>query len=396
MVGFVWRALGPLLMLFFAAGAVADGVPAPLVGVALNQRVIDLTGTLGSADKNRLTGQLAALEQRKGAQIAVMMLSGTGETDIETFANQLFRAWKLGRKSVDDGVLLLVAKDDRRVRIEVGYGLEGTVTDLLAHRIIEERITPEFRRGDYLGGIEQGVNALIALVDGDSLAEPVEPAMPGEAWAALAAFVLGSVGGVLIAAGRLRWRQALVGSVLATALLVAATAGGEWLASLLVVPLCLLVGGATFGALWQVRPLFYGVVALLGYIGGVVLADQYVTEMSFINWLAWPAAAALAIAALLLLVVLMLDAWRENRLMFALRLAVVVAAYVFIGYSLHGADGWLMALPICLFGAILMFLKGVSGGGSGGGSSGRSGSGSGGGFSGGGGSSGGGGASGSW
>ncbi|MFP3449098.1 TPM domain-containing protein, partial [Pseudomonas sp. SIMBA_067] len=85
-----------------------------------------------------LKQQLAALEQRKGAQMAVLLVPTTGGSSIEDYANQLFRAWRLGRKDVNDGILLVVAKDDRKVRIEVGYGLEGTVTDLLAHRIIEE------------------------------------------------------------------------------------------------------------------------------------------------------------------------------------------------------------------------------------------------------------------
>jgi uncharacterized protein len=126
------------------ATAQADTSP---IGVALDQRVIDLTDTLDADTATRLKNQLADLEQRKGSQVAVLMVPTTGGASIEDYANQLFRAWKLGRKDVNDGILLVVAKDDRKVRIEVGYGLEGTVTDLLAHRIIEEHITPAFRPG---------------------------------------------------------------------------------------------------------------------------------------------------------------------------------------------------------------------------------------------------------
>ncbi|NWE37661.1 TPM domain-containing protein, partial [Pseudomonas gingeri] len=162
-----------------------DTAPPGLVTVPLNQRVIDLTNTLDPASQSRMTTQLASLEQRKGAQVAVMLLPSTGEASIEDFANQLFRAWRLGRKDVNDGILLLVAKGDRKVRIEVGYGLEGVVTDLLAHRIIEEHITPAFRQGDYAGGIQQAVDDLTVLVDGGSLPEVATAGFPPEAYAVL-------------------------------------------------------------------------------------------------------------------------------------------------------------------------------------------------------------------
>lgn len=123
--------------------ALADTSP---IKVTLDQRVIDLTNTLDTGTTDRLKSQLAALEQRKGAQVAVLLVPTTGGASIEDFANPLFRAWKLGRKDVNDGILLVVAKNDHKVRIEVGYGLEGTVTDLLAHRIIEEHLLRRFAR----------------------------------------------------------------------------------------------------------------------------------------------------------------------------------------------------------------------------------------------------------
>ena len=101
--------------------------------------------TLDEATRQRLVEKLEALERRRGAQIAVVMLPTTGTLDIEAFSDKLFQAWKLGRKAVDDGLLLVVAKDDRRMRIEVGYGLEGAVPDVVAGRIIRERMAPAFR-----------------------------------------------------------------------------------------------------------------------------------------------------------------------------------------------------------------------------------------------------------
>ena len=237
--------------------AQADTSP---IGVALDQRVIDLTNTLDAGTTTRLKDQLAALEQRKGAQVAVLLVPSLGGASLEDYANQLFRAWKLGRKDINDGILLLVAKDDRKVRIEVGYGLEGTVTDLLSHRIIEEHVTPAFRQGDYAGGVSLAVNDLIVLVDGGDLPEVAAPATGPRALAVLLAFVLGALGGVLLAAGKLHWRRALLAVVAATVLLTIFSGGQDWPLSLLLMPLTMLIGGATFGALWLARTVFYCVL----------------------------------------------------------------------------------------------------------------------------------------
>ncbi|MGA6105797.1 TPM domain-containing protein [Pseudomonas solani] len=142
--------------------------PAP----ALKQRVTDLTATLDASQSAALDAQLAALEAEKGAQVAVLIVTSTGADSIEAYATRAFEQWKLGRKGVDDGILLLVAKDDRALRIEVGYGLEGAVTDVQAARIIRERITPAFREGDFFGGIQAGTDALSGLVRGEPLPEP--------------------------------------------------------------------------------------------------------------------------------------------------------------------------------------------------------------------------------
>lgn len=166
-----------------AARPAATGASAPAQSATgqvdvptLTQRVTDLTQTLDAQTQAMLTQQLADLERRKGAQIAVLMLPTTGEDTVESYARRVFDKWRLGRGKVDDGILLLVAKDDRRLRIEVGYGLEGAVPDLLAGHIIREQITPHFAQGDFAGGVVAGVQSLISLVDGEALPAPPERA----------------------------------------------------------------------------------------------------------------------------------------------------------------------------------------------------------------------------
>lgn len=149
-------------------------VPAqqPVAVPALTARVIDQTGTLSSVDRAEIDRRLAALEERKGSQIAVLIVATTGPEAIEQYSIRVADAWELGREGVDDGALLLVAKDDREVRIEVGYGLEGAIPDATANRVIDQQVLPRFRADDYAGGIGAGVDGLIALVDGEPLPEP--------------------------------------------------------------------------------------------------------------------------------------------------------------------------------------------------------------------------------
>jgi len=141
----------------------------------LTGRVVDQTGTLSSGDIAQLTQKLADLQTRKGSQIAVLIVPTTDGEPIEQFSLRVAEAWKIGRKKVDDGALLVVAKNDRRLRIEVGYGLEGALTDVTTKRIIDEDITPKFKGGDFAGGISAGVGRMIGLVNGEKLPEP-EPA----------------------------------------------------------------------------------------------------------------------------------------------------------------------------------------------------------------------------
>lgn len=135
----------------------------------LTQRVTDLTAILDVSQVQALDARLAAFETSKGSQIAILILPSTQPEAIEQFSIRVVEAWKLGRKGVDDGVLLLVAKDDRKLRIEVGYGLEGALNDATAKRIVSEIISPLFKQGDFYGGIDAGVNAIIKVIEGEAL-----------------------------------------------------------------------------------------------------------------------------------------------------------------------------------------------------------------------------------
>lgn len=146
----------------------ADAVP------KLTRHVTDLTGTLSAQQVDQLDAQLVALEKAKGAQLTVLMVDSTSEQDIDSYSLAVAEANKVGRKGVDDGVLLLVAKNDRRVRIEVGYGLEGAIPDAATARIIREYIAPKFRSNDYFGGISDAVGALTLLINGEALPPPVQ------------------------------------------------------------------------------------------------------------------------------------------------------------------------------------------------------------------------------
>ena len=136
---------------------------------ALKSRVTDLTGTLAANETAQLEQRLAAFEARKGSQIAVLIVPTTQPETIEQYSIRVAEAWKLGRKGIDDGALLLIAKQDRTVRIEVGYGLEGVLPDALAKRIVDEVIVPEFKQGNFAGGIDAGIEQMMSVVEGEPL-----------------------------------------------------------------------------------------------------------------------------------------------------------------------------------------------------------------------------------
>ena len=149
----------------FMAGAQL-AVP-PLAG-----RVTDQTATLTPEQKATLEQTLQTFEARKGSQIAILIVPSSDPETIEQFALRVAEQWKLGRKKVDDGAILVVAKNDRALRIEVGYGLEGALTDATSNRIISEIITPRFRQGDFFGGLAAGIDQMIRVIDGEPLPEP--------------------------------------------------------------------------------------------------------------------------------------------------------------------------------------------------------------------------------
>jgi len=167
------RWLAALACLLTAAGPAFFGLAQADVAVpALKSRVTDLTGTLTAEQQGTLEQRLAAFEAKKGSQIAVLMLPSTRPEEIEQFSIRVAEAWKIGRKGTDDGLILIVAKEDHRLRIEVGYGLEGAIPDAIAKRVISETITPRFKANDYYGGISAGVDQLIKLVEGEKLPPP--------------------------------------------------------------------------------------------------------------------------------------------------------------------------------------------------------------------------------
>jgi uncharacterized protein len=161
---------GWLALLLGAVGlASAQGLlPIP----KLEARVTDLTGTLTAEQQSALEEKLAAVEARKGAQIVVLIVPTTHPEEIEQYSIRVVEQWKIGRAKVDDGVMLIVAKNDRRVRIEVGYGLEGALPDATANRIIAETIRPLFAQNDFYGGITAGVDQITRVIDGEALPEP--------------------------------------------------------------------------------------------------------------------------------------------------------------------------------------------------------------------------------
>src|SRR5690349_14553754 len=138
----------------------------------LTGRVVDQTATLSGDSIATLNQALQNLQARKGSQIAVLIVPTTQPETIEQFSIRVAEAWKIGRKKVDDGAILVVAKNDRHLRIEVGYGLEGALTDVTSRRIIDEDVTPKFRSGDFAGGINAGVDRMMRVVDGEPLPSP--------------------------------------------------------------------------------------------------------------------------------------------------------------------------------------------------------------------------------
>jgi len=168
------------MLLFASCMALSALVHAEVLPVpALKTRVTDLTNTLSQAEQAQLEQKLAAFEAKKGSQIALLIVPSTQPEDIAQYSIRVVEKWKIGREKVDDGVLVLVAKDDHKLRIEVGYGLEGAIPDLYAKRIISEVISPKFKQGEFFGGLDAGVDKLIGLIEGEPLPAPSSVASGG-------------------------------------------------------------------------------------------------------------------------------------------------------------------------------------------------------------------------
>ncbi|OUM04291.1 TPM domain-containing protein [Variovorax sp. JS1663] len=163
------RALAALFLMACAlVGAQAqDLLPVPV----LSARVIDQTGTLDAGQRQALEAKLAAFEQQKGAQIVMLMVASTAPEDIASYANRVGNAWRIGRREVGDGILVVVAKNDRKMRIEVAKTLEGAVPDIAAARIIDFAMKPRFRENDFAGGLDAAADQLIARINGEALPE---------------------------------------------------------------------------------------------------------------------------------------------------------------------------------------------------------------------------------
>jgi uncharacterized protein len=230
------RATLAAIALFWAAIAGAQ-VPVPPMG----SRVTDQTATLTDEQKSVLEQTLRSFETRKGSQVVVLIVPSTAPETIEQYALRVAEQWKPGRKNVDDGALLVVAKDDRTLRIEVGYGLEGALTDADSKRIISEVIVPRFRQGDFHGGIAAGVDRILRVIDGEPLPAPEERS-PAE--------------------------RRGIGSILPVLMILALVVGGVLHAVLGRFPGALVTGGAVSVVAWMLAgalsvALIAGIIAFL-------------------------------------------------------------------------------------------------------------------------------------
>jgi len=234
LMGLLWLVALPLGV----AHAADELIPVP----PLQALVTDLTATLTPEQRAGLESRLRAFDERKGSQLAVLIVPTTQPEAIEQYAIRVVEQWKLGRKKVDDGVLLLVAKNDRSVRIEVGYGLEGVLSDAITKRIINDLIVPRFKQGDFFGGIDASVEQMIKLIDGEAL-----PAPAGRAGDA--SFDLGGMAPVL--------------------LMIAVVAGGVLRAVLGRLPGAAVTAGILGLIIWFLSGVF--LIALLGAVIGFVV-----------------------------------------------------------------------------------------------------------------------------
>ena len=241
-------AAGVLALLALLGGALAqDLVPVP----PLKGRVTDLTGTLTASQVAGLERSLAEFEARKGSQIAILMVPTTKPEEIAQYSIRVADEWKVGRKKVDDGLIVVVAKNDHKLRIEVGYGLEGAIPDIVAKRVIRETIAPHFVEGNFYGGLQAGTEQLMKLIDGEKLPPPPQRGtqQPGSGVDLQSLFVIllvviVVVGGILTKIlGRFLGSAATGGVAGFIALAIAGTMIAAVAAGILAFLLTLMVGG---------------------------------------------------------------------------------------------------------------------------------------------------------
>ncbi len=240
-----------LPLLFWGTLVVAQ-VPVP----ALRAPVTDLTSTLTAQQRESLDATLRAFEARKGSQVAVLIVPTTQPETIEQFGIRVADKWKLGRKKIDDGAILIIAKDDRTLRIEVGYGLEGVLTDAASKRIISEVVVPRLRQGDFDAGVRDGVDSIMRIVDGEALPAPARAGGAGTTdFKEFLPVVL------LIAFGLGRALRGFAGRLPAAAVTGAVVAAIAW------VILGTLIGGMITGVIAFVFTLVGSVAGLPGVAG---------------------------------------------------------------------------------------------------------------------------------
>ncbi len=254
--------------LFWSVQSAAQVPVPPLTG-----HVIDQTGTLTAEQRSALEQTLTAFEARKGSQLAVLMVTSSAPEQIEQFALRVAEKWKLGRKKVDDGAILVVAKNDRAMRIEVGYGLEGALTDLTSKRIISETILPRFKSQDFYGGIVAGVEQIIGVVDGEPLPAPSARTSQGigqiQQYAPML-FILALVvgGGLRATLGKVRGSLVTGGVVAVIAWFVVGAISMALVAGVIALFVTLLGGGMLgHGGLGHRRGGYYGGGGLGGSMG---------------------------------------------------------------------------------------------------------------------------------
>lgn len=188
-----WLAVASVGLLLLLSQAQAQ---AQLAVPTLVAHVMDTTGTLNAVQVQQLEAKLTAFEQSRGTQMVLLLVPTTQPEDIASYSNRVANSWKIGRKEIGDGLLLVVAKDDQRVRIEVAKTLEGAIPDLAAKRVIDQAITPRFKQGDFAGGLDAAVDQLMALITGEALPAPVAAARGvknGFQWTDLAIFMFFAV-----------------------------------------------------------------------------------------------------------------------------------------------------------------------------------------------------------